>query len=147
MMREQQRALNRAMREVDRERINLQNQEKKTTIEIKKLAKQGQMVSPIPTATPFLHHYSFLPFPLSSSFTSNLHLFVCKYRYYLKSSKLNQLSYKTHSSVNQSTNQPTNQQANKQTNNLLTPAGRGEDHGEGLGADAPVHPEVLSNAR
>ena len=43
MMREQQRALNRAMREVDRERINLQNQEKRTTLEIKNLAKKGQM--------------------------------------------------------------------------------------------------------
>jgi len=43
MMREQQRALNRAMREVDRERVNLQNQEKRTTLEIKKLAKSGQM--------------------------------------------------------------------------------------------------------
>eukprot|EP00727_Mastigamoeba_balamuthi_P006729 m51a1_g2677 putative charged multivesicular body protein 2a (227) ;mRNA; f:732523-733480 len=43
MLREQQRALNRAMREIDRERINLQNQEKRMIIEIKKLARQGQL--------------------------------------------------------------------------------------------------------
>jgi len=43
ILREHQRNINRAMREIDRERTNLQNQEKKITVEIKKLAKQGQM--------------------------------------------------------------------------------------------------------
>ena len=43
MMREQQRLVNRSIREIDRERVALQNNEKKTIIEIKKLAKQGQI--------------------------------------------------------------------------------------------------------
>lgn len=43
VLREHQRALNKAMREMDRERMTLQTQEKRTIIEIKKLAKQGQM--------------------------------------------------------------------------------------------------------
>jgi len=43
ILREHQRNINRAMRDIDRERTNLQNQEKKITIEIKKTAKQGQM--------------------------------------------------------------------------------------------------------
>jgi hypothetical protein len=33
------------MRDLDRERTALQNQEKRTTLEMKKLAKQGQMVT------------------------------------------------------------------------------------------------------
>jgi len=43
ILREHQRNLNRSIREIDRERTALQNQEKKITIEMKKLAKQGQM--------------------------------------------------------------------------------------------------------
>lgn len=43
VLREHQRALNRAIREMDRERQKLQNQEKKLVVEIKKLAQQGQM--------------------------------------------------------------------------------------------------------
>jgi len=43
VLREHQRSLNRAIRDIDRERTGLQNQEKKITIEMKKLAKQGQM--------------------------------------------------------------------------------------------------------
>jgi len=42
-MREQQRLVMRSIREIDRERMSLQNNEKKTIIEIKKLAKQGQV--------------------------------------------------------------------------------------------------------
>jgi len=41
-MREQQRLVQRSIREIERERMSLQNNEKKTIIEIKKLAKQGQ---------------------------------------------------------------------------------------------------------
>jgi len=41
-MREQQRQVMRSIREIDRERTTLQQNEKKTIIEIKKLAKQGQ---------------------------------------------------------------------------------------------------------
>ena len=37
--------LDKAIRELDRERMGLQNQEKKLVAEIKKMAKQGQMVS------------------------------------------------------------------------------------------------------
>lgn len=44
MLREQKRLLDKAMRELDRERMQLQQQEKKTIAEIKKMAKEGQMV-------------------------------------------------------------------------------------------------------
>jgi len=43
LLREHQRAITRAQRDIDRERTNLQNQEKKVIMEIKKAAKQGQM--------------------------------------------------------------------------------------------------------
>lgn len=36
--------LDKAIRELDRERMGLQQQEKKTIAEIKKMAKEGQMV-------------------------------------------------------------------------------------------------------
>lgn len=36
--------LDKAMRELDRERMGLQNQEKKLIAEIKKMAKEGQLV-------------------------------------------------------------------------------------------------------
>lgn len=45
MLRQNQRALNRAMRDLDRERMKLEQQEKKIIADIKKMAKQGQMVS------------------------------------------------------------------------------------------------------
>jgi charged multivesicular body protein 2A len=38
--------LDRAIRELDRERMGLQNQEKKLIADIKKMAKDGQMVGP-----------------------------------------------------------------------------------------------------
>uniref|UniRef100_A0A3B3BBM8 Charged multivesicular body protein 2A n=2 Tax=Atherinomorphae TaxID=1489913 RepID=A0A3B3BBM8_ORYME len=44
MLRQNQRALNRAMRELDRERMKLEQQEKKIIADIKKMAKQGQML-------------------------------------------------------------------------------------------------------
>lgn len=43
-MRQNQRALTRAMRDLDRERQRLEQQEKKIIADIKKMAKQGQMV-------------------------------------------------------------------------------------------------------
>ncbi|KAM9463309.1 charged multivesicular body protein 2a [Clarias gariepinus] len=43
MLRQNQRALNRAMRELDRERQRMEQQEKKIIADIKKMAKQGQM--------------------------------------------------------------------------------------------------------
>lgn len=43
-LREHQRLLKRSIREMDRERAALQAQEKKIIVEIKKMAKQGQMV-------------------------------------------------------------------------------------------------------
>ncbi|NXC47492.1 CHM2A protein, partial [Penelope pileata] len=43
LLRQNQRALTRAMRELDRERQKLEAQEKKIIIDIKKMAKQGQM--------------------------------------------------------------------------------------------------------
>ena len=44
MLRQNQRALNKAMRDLDRERQKMEQQEKKTIADIKKMAKQGQMV-------------------------------------------------------------------------------------------------------
>ena len=43
IMRQQQRALNRTIRELDRERVKLEQQEKKIISDIKKMAKDGQM--------------------------------------------------------------------------------------------------------
>jgi hypothetical protein len=45
LLRENKRQLDKAIRELDRERMGLQQQEKKTIAEIKKMAKEGQMVS------------------------------------------------------------------------------------------------------
>jgi charged multivesicular body protein 2A len=44
-MRENKRRIHRSIREIDRERVKLQNTEKKTIREIKKLAKQNQTPS------------------------------------------------------------------------------------------------------
>jgi charged multivesicular body protein 2A len=44
LLREYKRAIDRSCRDLDRERAKLQQQEKKTISEIKKLAAQGQMV-------------------------------------------------------------------------------------------------------
>ena len=44
MLKQNQRALNRAMRDLDKERQKLEQQEKKIIADIKKMAKQGQMV-------------------------------------------------------------------------------------------------------
>ena len=44
MLRKNQRAVNKAMRDLDRERTHLEQQEKKVIVDIKKMAKQGQMV-------------------------------------------------------------------------------------------------------
>ncbi|KAL6776337.1 hypothetical protein ACKKBG_A20725 [Auxenochlorella protothecoides x Auxenochlorella symbiontica] len=43
LLRENKRLLDRSIRELDRERTGLQNQEKKLVMEIKKMAKEGQM--------------------------------------------------------------------------------------------------------
>lgn len=45
MLRKNQRALNKAMRDLDRERARMEQQEKKIIMDIKKLAKDGQMVN------------------------------------------------------------------------------------------------------
>jgi charged multivesicular body protein 2A len=45
MLRNNQRALNKAMRDLDRERLHLEQQEKKVIADIKKMAKMGQMVN------------------------------------------------------------------------------------------------------
>ncbi|VDN30919.1 unnamed protein product [Gongylonema pulchrum] len=45
MLRQNQRALNKAMRELDRERSRLEMQEKKIIADIKKMAKMNQMAS------------------------------------------------------------------------------------------------------
>ncbi|XP_065051888.1 charged multivesicular body protein 2a-like [Rhopilema esculentum] len=43
MLRQHQRSLNRAIRDLDRERTKMENQEKKVINDIKKMAKEGQM--------------------------------------------------------------------------------------------------------
>jgi charged multivesicular body protein 2A len=43
LLRQNQRALNKAMRDLDKERASMENQEKKIIADIKKMAKQGQM--------------------------------------------------------------------------------------------------------
>ncbi|CAG9460800.1 unnamed protein product [Pedinophyceae sp. YPF-701] len=43
ILRENKRLLDRSIRDIDRERTGLQNQEKKLVVEIKRMAKQGQM--------------------------------------------------------------------------------------------------------
>lgn len=48
VLRSYQRVLNRCMRELDKERTALEKQEKKVTMDIKKMAKSGQMVRPAP---------------------------------------------------------------------------------------------------
>ena len=50
MLRKNQRALNKAMRDLDREKMRMEQQEKKIISDIKKLAKDGQMVT-------FLFHF------------------------------------------------------------------------------------------
>lgn len=45
MLRKNQRALNKAMRDLDREHMRMEQQEKKIIMDIKKMAKDGQMVS------------------------------------------------------------------------------------------------------
>lgn len=49
MLRKNQRALNKAMRDLDRERMKMEQQEKKVIADIKKLAKDGQMVRSSPS--------------------------------------------------------------------------------------------------
>lgn len=48
MLRQNQRALNKAMRDLDRERQRMEQQEKKVIADIKKMAKQGQQVRQSP---------------------------------------------------------------------------------------------------
>ncbi|CAH0390767.1 unnamed protein product [Bemisia tabaci] len=45
MLRKNQRALNKAMRDLDREKAHMEQQEKKIIMDIKKMAKEGQMES------------------------------------------------------------------------------------------------------
>jgi charged multivesicular body protein 2A len=44
IIREHQRAINKSIREMDREKMRLEAEEKKTIVDIKKLAREGQMV-------------------------------------------------------------------------------------------------------
>lgn len=46
VMRENKRMINRAVRELDREKVNLEKNEKKLVADIKKYAKENQMVRP-----------------------------------------------------------------------------------------------------
>uniref|UniRef100_T1HWX2 Uncharacterized protein n=1 Tax=Rhodnius prolixus TaxID=13249 RepID=T1HWX2_RHOPR len=43
LLKKNQRALNKAMRDLDRERARMEQQEKKIIMDIKKMAKEGQM--------------------------------------------------------------------------------------------------------
>lgn len=44
MLKKNQRILNKAMRDLDREKIHMEQQEKKLITDIKRMAKDGQMV-------------------------------------------------------------------------------------------------------
>lgn len=48
MLRKNQRVLNKAMRDLDREKMHMEQQEKKLITDIKKMAKDGQMVFKFP---------------------------------------------------------------------------------------------------
>lgn len=54
MLRKNQRALNKAMRDLDRERARMEQQEKKIIMDIKKLAKDGQMVNYMILKNPYV---------------------------------------------------------------------------------------------
>ena len=56
MLRKNQRALNKAMRDLDRERMRMEQQEKKIIADIKKMAKDGQMVHTSSILIYFLFH-------------------------------------------------------------------------------------------
>ena len=59
--------LDKAIRDLDRERAGLQSQEKKLIIEIKKMAKQNQMArSAVARATPCLAHPGAPTFPCAA---------------------------------------------------------------------------------
>ena len=45
MLRENKRLLEKTMRNLDRERVKMEQQEKKLIVDIKKMAKEGQMAS------------------------------------------------------------------------------------------------------
>lgn len=81
MLRENKRMLDKAIRELDRERMSLQQQEKKTIVEIKKMAKEGQMVrcaawlGKPPPFPPPPHR----PYQQQSSVSSPCCLCVCGY--------------------------------------------------------------------
>ena len=49
MLRENKRLLEKTMRNLDRERVKMEQQEKKIIVDIKKMAKEGQMVSFVPS--------------------------------------------------------------------------------------------------
>jgi hypothetical protein len=57
LLRENKRMLDKSIREIERERQGLQTQEKKLIAEIKKVAKQGQMVCPPELPSPLTSCY------------------------------------------------------------------------------------------
>ncbi len=59
MLRKNQRVLNKAMRDLDREKNHMEQQEKKIIIDIKKMAKEGQMVSSESNVIYLIKWYSF----------------------------------------------------------------------------------------
>lgn len=74
-MREHQRSLNKAQRELDRERTKLEVQEKKLVVDIKKAARNNQMVS-----SPFHWLVCMSSLVMSVWFLSvHLHLFVVQW--------------------------------------------------------------------
>lgn len=56
MLRQNQRALNKAMRDLDRERQKMEQQEKKIIADIQKMAKKGEMVCSLFTITCICKH-------------------------------------------------------------------------------------------
>ena len=76
MLRQNQRALNKAMRELDRERSHMEQQEKKIIADIKKMAKQGQMV----LTRLLLHCQSLVKIQFLILNNPGLHLWIMSWR-------------------------------------------------------------------
>jgi len=68
MLRKNKRALDKAIRDLDRERSRMEQQEKKIIADIKKMAKEGQMVQTTNIVPQLLHEVKNTLFQLSLYF-------------------------------------------------------------------------------
>ena len=72
MLRRNQRSLNKAIRDLDRERMKMEQQEKKIIADIKKMAKDNQMVKNLTKFFPLFTNLNFFVF-----FTSFKKIYYC----------------------------------------------------------------------